>query len=138
MLIFGKKVKKEAQHPIEPKATEPEPKIKEIVIISSVKEVNGYIEIIRTCEDKTFIEERETLIKKEQVDCIDRFCKPYYIDLQYHISYRYLVLIHAGIEKRYEFEREEDAIQLYSGLSKVIKKKEAKPLTHKKDTKSTS
>jgi len=113
-----------------PKPMTPEikPEKQPRVIISTVKETSGYIEIVITCGD--FYLNRESLIKKDQIVSIDKFHGYVGFDS------RYIVLIETSCSKQsHGFERKEDAEQLYNALSKLLKKKDAKSAVSKKVSK---
>jgi len=115
------------------KADIPEPEVPEIklekmplVVKSTVKETNGYIEIAITCEEN-HLKNRDGLIKKDQIVCIDIWFG--------YAGYdpRYCVFIESiASKKQYDFERKEDAESLYNALSKLLKKKDVKSSASKK------
>jgi hypothetical protein len=96
-----------------------------MVITSAVKEINGYIEIVANCEE--YYLNRESLIKKDQITCVNIFYNPM------GFRYCYAVWIESdSVKNRYDFERKEDAEQLYNALSKLLKKKDIKSSASKK------
>jgi hypothetical protein len=126
-MLFSKK-KKEIPEPEAQKAPEAKPEIKPKIFTSTVKEINGLIEISITCAEDS-LENRDSLIRKDQIASVDMFYKCIGFAYYYMV---WIKLSDSSSARGYEFYRKDDAGQLYNALSKLLKKKEAKPSASKK------